>query len=159
MGKISGSSIAILLLVTYVTAIPLQLQGGMDLIQEDYGPTQPEYLRYYDDRGFSENLDGISGGHLLRQTRRGLDSLSGTDFNGNKRLLAARRTNLLNKGNNLGEIDRSSYDRFAKRNIDEIDRTAFDSFFKRNFDEIDRVGWNGFVKRLEADLAADRQRF
>ncbi|XP_029171785.1 uncharacterized protein LOC114941091 [Nylanderia fulva] len=102
----------------------------------------------------SRNLDG----HLLRQARRGLDSLSGATFGENKRYAPVRRFSAMSlRPGNFDEIDRSVFDRFSKRNFDEID-TAFDSFFKRNIDEIDRVGWSGFVKRFNNYLADRQQR-
>ncbi|KAK0082753.1 hypothetical protein PV325_009906 [Microctonus aethiopoides] len=88
-------------------------------------------------------------GHISefsRQTRHGLDSLSGATFGESK-----RKSEWPNNINRL-EI----YDGSAKRNIDEIDRTGFDNFLKRNFDEIDRSGWDSFVKRrmIDSYLAA-----
>ncbi|XP_014480640.1 PREDICTED: orcokinin peptides-like [Dinoponera quadriceps] len=163
-GAFPGSSIAIVALIgvaAYVVAGPVQA-GPNTLQREEYGsPALADVLaRYWEERSAaSRNLNGVggSGGHLLRQTRRGLDSLSGATFGENKRLAPLRRPGWVNvRPGYFDEIDRSVFDRFSKRNIDEID-TAFDSFFKRNIDEIDRVGWNGFVKRLDNYLA-DRQR-
>ncbi|XP_024939799.1 orcokinin peptides type B isoform X3 [Cephus cinctus] len=97
------------------------------------------------------NLDGIGGGHLLRQTRRGLDSLSGATFGENKRFDSLSGATFGTQKRNFDEIDRSAFNGFVKKNFDEIDRSSFDSFVKRNFDEIDRVGWGGFVKRRLLD--------
>nr|XP_012225408.1 PREDICTED: orcokinin peptides type A-like isoform X2 [Linepithema humile] len=159
----SGSSIAILFIgaAVYAAAGPVQLHGGSSTVQrDDYGsPALAELLaRYWEDRSAGRNLDGVGGGHSLRQARRVLDSLAGTTFGESKRLSSFRRPGPTNirSAHNFDEIDRSVFDRFSKRNIDEIDN-AFDSFFKRNLDEIDRVGWSGFVKRLDNYLA-DRQR-
>ncbi|XP_012282376.1 orcokinin peptides type A isoform X2 [Orussus abietinus] len=96
------------------------------------------------------NLDRIGRGHLLRDPRHGLDTLTGISFGESKR---SRGFN--NRPGTFDEIDRSAFDDFGKRdsdglgkrNIDEIDRTGFDSFVKRNLDEIDRAGWNGLLKR------------
>ncbi|XP_012535497.3 uncharacterized protein LOC105836186 [Monomorium pharaonis] len=105
----------------------------------------------------NHKINGVGGGHLLRQERRGLDSLSGATFGESKRFIPFRRPNMMNvRPINFDESDQSGFDRFSKRNIDEID-TAFDSFFKRNFDEIDRASWDGFVKRFNNYLT-DRQR-
>ncbi|XP_032688433.1 orcokinin peptides-like isoform X2 [Odontomachus brunneus] len=161
-GAFPSSSIAITVLIAALAAAgPVQLQTGPNVLQrEEYGPSALADLlaRYWEERSAaSRNLNGVSSGnHLLRQTRRGLDSLSGATFGESKRLIPLRRVGPANvRPVNFDEIDRSVFDRFSKRNIDEID-TAFDSFFKRNFDEIDRVGWSGFVKRLDNYLA-DRQ--
>uniref|UniRef100_A0A348G6A0 Orcokinin peptide n=1 Tax=Odontomachus monticola TaxID=613454 RepID=A0A348G6A0_ODOMO len=165
-GAFPGSSIAITVLIgaaVFAAAGPVQLQTGPNALQrEEYGPSGLADLlaRYWEERSAANrNLNGVSGGnHLLRQTRRGLDSLSGATFGESKRLVPLRRAGPANvRPINFDEIDRSVFDRFSKRNIDEID-TAFDSFFKRNFDEIDRVGWNGFVKRLDNYLANRQQR-
>ncbi|KAK0096440.1 hypothetical protein PV326_005465 [Microctonus aethiopoides] len=103
-------------------------------------------------------LDKIAGtrenGHISefsRQTRHGLDSLSGATFGESKRYTLPRKSEWPNNINGL-EI----YEGSAKRNIDEIDRTGFDNFLKRNFDEIDRSGWDSFVKRrmIDSYLAA-----
>ncbi|XP_025157063.1 orcokinin peptides [Harpegnathos saltator] len=161
----TGSSIAIIVFIgvtAYAAAGPVQLQTGPSTLQrEEYGsPALANLLaRYWEERSAANrNLNSVGGGnHMLRQTRRGLDSLSGATFGENKRFAPFRRSGLANvQPDNFDENDRSMFDRFSKRNIDEID-TAFDSFFKRNFDEIDRVGWSGFVKRLDNYLA-DRQR-
>ncbi|KAK0178902.1 hypothetical protein PV327_007742 [Microctonus hyperodae] len=110
-------------------------------------------------------LDNIGGGVLIgpgtrengqisqfsRQTRHGLDSLSGATFGESKRYTPLRKSERPNNINGL-EI----YEGSPKRNIDEIDRTGFDNFLKRNFDEIDRSGWDSFVKRrmIDSYLAA-----
>ncbi|KAL0133481.1 hypothetical protein PUN28_000906 [Cardiocondyla obscurior] len=105
----------------------------------------------------NHNINGISGGHPLRQGLRDVDLLYGSAFGESKRFIPFRRPNGINvHPRNFDEIDRSGFDHFSKRNIDEID-TAFDSFFKRNFDEIDRASWSGFVKRLNNYLS-NRQR-
>ncbi|XP_029676363.1 orcokinin peptides-like isoform X2 [Formica exsecta] len=152
-----SSSIAIVFIgvAAYaVTAGPVQ--GVSNALQQDayVSPDLAVVARYLENRNAgNRNLDG----HLLRQTRRGLDSLSGATFGENKRYVPLRRFGAISlQPGNFDEIDRSAFDRFSKRNIDEID-TAFDSFFKRNFDEIDRAGWSVFVKRLNNYLA-DRQR-
>ncbi|XP_012282377.1 orcokinin peptides type A isoform X3 [Orussus abietinus] len=107
---------------------------------------------HYEALGGTEprNLDRIGRGHLLRDPRHGLDTLTGISFGESKR---SRGFN--NRPGTFDEIDRSAFDDFGKRdsdglgkrNIDEIDRTGFDSFVKRNLDEIDRAGWNGLLKR------------
>ncbi|KAL6448284.1 hypothetical protein ACFW04_000329 [Cataglyphis niger] len=155
MAVSSSIAIAFIGLTAYaVTAGPVQ--GASNAVQQDTyaSPADLAILaRYLENRNAgNRNLDG----YLLRQTRRGLDSLSGATFGENKRYVPLRRFGAISlQPGNFDEIDRSVFDRFSKRNIDEID-TAFDSFFKRNFDEIDRAGWSGFVKRLNNYLA-DRQ--
>ncbi|XP_071572839.1 uncharacterized protein [Temnothorax nylanderi] len=156
---LSGSSIVIVFIGVAVYAAAGPVQAGPNTVQQnEYGVLPDFFTRYWEDRSMgNRNINGVGGGHLLRQGRRGLDSLSGATFGESKRFIPFRRLSVMNvHPGNFDEIDRSGFDRFSKRNIDEID-TAFDSFFKRNFDEIDRGSWSGFVKRLNNYLA-DRQR-
>ncbi|XP_024875732.1 orcokinin peptides type A-like isoform X1 [Temnothorax curvispinosus] len=176
---LSGSSIVIVFIGVAAYAAAGPVQAGPNTVQQnEYGVLPDSFTRYWEDRSMgNRNINGVGGGHLLRQGRRGLDSLSGATFGESKRFIPfrnlvlkigstptriegpawLRRLSVMNvHPGNFDEIDRSGFDRFSKRNIDEID-TAFDSFFKRNFDEIDRGSWSGFVKRLNNYLA-DRQR-
>ncbi|XP_011162397.1 orcokinin peptides type A [Solenopsis invicta] len=154
-----GSSIAIVFIVVVAYAAAGPVQAGPNMLQQnEYGGLADLLARYWEDRSTANrNINGVGGGHLLRQGRRELDSLSGATFGESKRFIPFRRPTMINvRTRNFDEIDRSPFDHFSKRNIDEID-TAFDSFFKRNFDEIDRASWDGFVKRFNNYLA-DRQR-
>lgn len=153
----------LLVFVACTETLALQLQNGANQIQrEEYEPIVTDFLiRYLDDRSTAQgrNLDGIGGGHLLRQTRRsGYDLYPGLTYSESKPYFPLRRPAVLNaRVSDYEEIHPLILDRFGKRNIDEIDGSSFDSFYKRNFDEIDRVGWSGFVKRLSNYLTKQQQ--
>ncbi|XP_046678300.1 uncharacterized protein LOC124366094 isoform X1 [Homalodisca vitripennis] len=117
--------------------------------------------------GSGSHLDGIGGGHLVRDLEMeqgGGNLLRDLDVLRNRAAFFSRgsrdprnyRFDTL-MGSTLGGVKRTAggcCDSLSgiglggqKRNMDEIDRTGFNSFIKKNFDEIDRSGFGSFVKR------------
>ncbi|XP_063975157.1 orcokinin peptides-like [Diachasmimorpha longicaudata] len=144
------------LLVVFLTsasAIPLQMRGDTSGLNEAVY-TEPELME-----ALARSYGALGGGahegrdyRITRQSRQGLDSLSGATFGESKRFDPRRKPEL----SHLSPME--LYNGAIKRNIDEIDRAGFDSFSKRNFDEIDRAGWDSFVKRRFVDAyLASRQ--
>ncbi|XP_011697760.1 PREDICTED: uncharacterized protein LOC105455829 [Wasmannia auropunctata] len=87
-----GSSIAIVFIgvAAYVVAGPVQV-GSNAPQQNEYGGLTDFLTRYWEDRSVGgRNINDIGGGHLLRQGRRGLDSLSGATFGESKRFIPFR---------------------------------------------------------------------
>ncbi|XP_011309534.1 uncharacterized protein [Fopius arisanus] len=156
MGIARAISVAGLLVVFFIeaSAIPLQMRGETSGLNEAVY-TEPELME-----ALARSYGAIGGARespmrdsrINRQSRQGLDSLSGATFGESKRFDPRRKPEL----SNLSQME--LYNGAIKRNIDEIDRAGFDSFSKRNFDEIDRAGWDSFVKRRFVDAyLASRQ--
>ncbi|KAF7990442.1 hypothetical protein HCN44_000247 [Aphidius gifuensis] len=133
------TALFVLLITVYVNAVPVQIRGENDVVYAD--PAVVEALaRSYAALAEARDIN-FQDGPFARQSRRGLDSLSGATFGQNKRF-DSRNSKWLGNVNHVELLDGT-----AKRNMDEIDRSGFDNYMKRNFDEIDRAGWDSFVKR------------